>query len=910
MNTGAPAPAGRCPRCGGAQAGGLCPRCLLAAALEPEDDTGADVFADADEAGRQAPRRIGGYQLLGEIARGGAGIVYRAWQGDLKREVALKMLLWGRLESRVARDRFQREAQLMASLDHPGILPVHEVGLHADAPWFSMKLAEGGNLAERAARLHGGHADIARLLAQVARAVEHAHRRGVLHRDLKPSNIVFDRDGNPLVTDFGLARRLQVDSTLTGLDAVIGTPRYVAPEVLTRPAAQLTAAVDIYGLGAILYELLCGEAPFAELTPLEILQQVATRQPRHPREFDTSIAPALEAICLRCLEKRPEDRYRSALALADALEAWVAGARPPLLARLRGMKLALPSRRRRAGLATGVVLVLGLALVMTWQLLREPIPTPDPALAARSVAVLPNGLDVATPGERETARQLAAHLELQAPLRLLPFDATLTIAAAAKSPHDIDATLGAFLFVIVVRLPDEQGFRAVAFDDLREERLFQTRFRSEDVPGVARDLARALHERREHAVAEAALPRSALASLLHAIGWLRYPVEGTNLNAIAALKDAVQEAPDSALAHAWLAYAYLNHGGAAFWVDSAIEEAARAQRMDPALGLAQRMLGLAYFRKGWLARALTAHEQSRTLGSLWVDTELADVYYLTGRFEDSFRTFRDDEPFAPDDQRIRTGIAHLLLTVGESDAGERLMRMAMARQPSALVRTMLEAEIAWYRQDAAKCRELVAGVPAENGGWYFSAPGLLQDCAARQGDFAAALASVIAERQKYADTPESSSANNPMVREAIVLAQLGREAELQPLLAGARQSLQAALDGGNEHPRVWLRMAAVQRLAGETVAAYATLERAFALGLTVNNGNRDALEFLPFQRDVRFQAMRADSEAQVAQQRAKIASQLSPALREPIRSAPESGSERVHADASLVLASAADSQRL
>jgi serine/threonine-protein kinase len=235
----------------------------LSSALDDDEDDGGE-----DATGRHAPLVIGGYRLLGEIARGGAGVVHRAWQPALKREVALKRVLSARLENRESLDRFQREAELMAGLDHPGILPVYEIGLHEGVPWFSMKLAEQGNLAERAATLHGRYDEIARVLVRVARAVQHAHDRGVLHRDLKPSNIVFDREGQPLVTDFGLARQLSVDSTLTGADALIGTPRYVAPEMIATPGAKLTIAVDVYGLGAILYELLTGAPPFSELAPL------------------------------------------------------------------------------------------------------------------------------------------------------------------------------------------------------------------------------------------------------------------------------------------------------------------------------------------------------------------------------------------------------------------------------------------------------------------------------------------------------------------------------------------------------------------------------------------------------------------------------------------------------------------
>ncbi len=840
MNADTRAPAARCPRCGSArntaQTGRLCPRCLLDAALDLDDTLDVDAFADADASDTQTPRRVGGYPLLGEIARGGAGIVYRAWQPELKREVALKMLLSGRLESREALDRFHREAELMASLDHPGILPVYEVGTHADVPWFSMKLAEGGNLAERTKALHGRHEDIARLLAEVARAVDHAHRRGVLHRDLKPSNIVFDRDDHALVTDFGLARRLSVDSTLTGIDALIGTPRYVAPEVLTKPGVELTAAVDIYGLGAILYELLSGVPPLSELTAVQILQQIATRRPRPPRQLDAAIPAALEAICLRCLEKRPEDRYPSAGALASALDTWLARNQPTLWTRLLGRKLALPSRRRRAGWVVAVLLVAVLAATGSWYALREPIPTPDPAIATRTVAVLPSAVQKASPAERQAARQLATHLRLSPPLRLLPFEPTLATLTSTKVPvsdNDADAVLGALLFVEVTALPGNAGFVVTAYDDLREERLYEATFNLADVSGAAQRLADALQQRRQQATAEARLPRRALASLLRAIGWLRTPSTGTATKAIAALKDVITKAPDSALSHAWLAFAYLHHGGESFWLDSAIDEAARAQRMDPSLGMAQGRLGLAYYRKGWFTRAETAYERSRELGSMWVDAELALLYYETGRFDDSYRTWRDDERFVPEDKWGKASIAQLLLTVGETAAGERAMRTAMALEPNPAQDNLREAEIALYRRDAARCRQLASTIDPETNDGYFTASALLRTCAAKQGDFAGALATTEATKRAYSKQGDAPNSNNPALQEAILLAQLNRNDKVPGLLQVARQGLQAAIDSNNEYSRLWLRMAAAQRLGGETDAAYETLEHAFSLGLTV-----------------------------------------------------------------------------
>jgi Tfp pilus assembly protein PilF len=898
----------RCPVCGSARDAslpdGLCARCLLAYALGADSDTREDDLSTpilADEAFAFIQRNVGRYRLLAEIDRGGVGVVYRAWQADLGREVALKMLLPSRLETKDARDRFRREAELMASLDHPGILPVHEVGEHAGLPYYSMKLAERGNLAQRIPALRGRYDEIASLLVSIARAVGHGHGRGVLHRDLKPSNIVFDASGQCMVTDFGLARRIAVDSSLTGIDALIGTPRYVAPEVVTTSGARLTASADVYGLGAILYELLTGQAPFAELTPLQILQQVATRRPQPPRRIDPTIPLALEAICLRCLEKRPGDRYASADALADALQTWLGGAKPSVfLASLRWLKLGSPSWRRRAGVVVSALLFAGLAATAAWHAMREPIPFPDPASATRTVAVLPVDAQKTSPATREAARQLAAHLQLPSTLHLLPFEATLNLFSSKDFPSDdVDAsdTLGAFLFVDVVALAGTRQFALRASDVLREERLYEADFTLADVDAATRKLGEALAQRRQQPTPESHLSPAALASMLRAIRWLQAPAQGTNEKAIAALKDAISKAPESALAHAWLAYAYNQHGGEAFWTDSAIDEAARAQRMDPTLGLAVKQLGAAYYAKSWFTRATAAFEQSLALGSVYVESELCLQYYARARFDESYRMCRERQRFETDDPFPQAVVAQLLFTVGENDAGERAMRVLIGRRSEPALRTLREAEIALYRRDSTRCRKLAGSIDPATLDGYFSASGLIRTCAAQQGDFVAALATIDATKRAYASESGSANGNNPALPEAILLAQLNRNDKVPALLKEARQGLQAAIDSNSEYPRVWLRMAAAQRLGGEVDAAYASLEHAFALGLTVNNRNRSDLEFLPFLGDARFQSLRVKSEAYVAAQREKIVQQLDPAMREPVANGPQGVASRGAADA-------------
>lgn len=320
----------------------LWPALLLAEELAPPLLSGGATapYRGTAASSRPMPEAFGDYEFIEEVGRGGMGVVYRAWQKPLHRKVALKMMTSGDLASSEEITRFRAEAAAIGQLDHPNIVPIYETGEHQGRAYFSMKFIEGETLAARVARGPLPAEEAAQLLFTLAEAVEHAHSKGILHRDLKPSNVLLDTEGQPHITDFGLAKMIQPPATpqveaagkgkpdllsLTQSGAILGTPSYMPPEQAGRFRGSLTPACDVYSLGAILYHLLTGRPPFQAATLVDTLMLVLEQDPVPPRMLNPKVPRDLENICLKCLQKPIDLRYSSAAALAADLHAYLEG---------------------------------------------------------------------------------------------------------------------------------------------------------------------------------------------------------------------------------------------------------------------------------------------------------------------------------------------------------------------------------------------------------------------------------------------------------------------------------------------------------------------------------------------------------------------------------------------------------
>jgi tetratricopeptide (TPR) repeat protein len=611
-------------------------------------ETGEEVPPDSDNS-------FGHYELLGELGRGGMGVVYKARQKGLGRLVALKVVGPAGGAGGPEQQRFRKEAEMVAELDHPHIVPVYEVGEHAGQLYLSMKLFEGGSLAEHLGHFASDQRGAARLLAQVARAVHHAHQRGILHRDLKPANILLDAAGQPHVSDFGLARRVEGDSGLTQSGAIIGTPGYMAPEQAEGRRGPVTTAADVYGLGAVLYALLTGKPPFRGDSVLETLEQVRNREPDPPSRSNPKMDRDLETICLKCLEKDPARRYGSAEALADDLERWLKG--EPIKARALTWTSRFGRWCRRnpvvSALAAtiGVLLLLGVAgLAMgTWLLWREQEQTQKALTEARA-----NHTRAEAQRQRaEVNFRKAYHMVEQLLCAFQPDQNSRPLSVAELRQWQTERAL-AFLAPFCEDPSEEPAVRlqkGVAY--VHTGRVYQV-LGDREKAQKAFHQAVAVFERLVRDFSDNPLYPRELAVALHILAEDLYQAgrladaNGCFRQAVSVWRGAVRDHPADHVACIELANALC------FWFDrdlrapeAALEAAHKAVKLAPELPAPWTALGVASYRSGqWedavraLQEAFRRAEGKMDWGPLHASFFLAMAQWRCGRQDEAMRAYR------------------------------------------------------------------------------------------------------------------------------------------------------------------------------------------------------------------------------------------------------------------------------
>jgi tetratricopeptide (TPR) repeat protein len=850
-----------CPECnsGSRISNGLCLNCLLRGALEDDPaPTAKEAFSEVLVAvkSRDGDWSIGDHDILDEIARGGMGVVYRAREAHSERIVALKCILAYQGDSDQALARFRREAETAARLDHPNIVPIYHVGETADgSPFFTMKYAPGGSLLQARAEFLTHPRESVLLMAKVARAVQYAHEKGVLHRDLKPGNILLDGRGEPLVSDFGLARCEEIGSHLTRSLTSFGTPGYIAPEQADGPAAQLTAAADIYSLGAILFELLTGRPPFIGENALGVLKQSASKSAPLLRTLAPELDRDLETICARCLERDPAARYSSAEIVAHDLENWLEDL--PILARpvglwLRSRRWVRTNRRLAALLAVFLVLV---PVAVGWRMhgKRLQAAMQESILASRSVVVLPF-LDLDKVAADQTlAQSFASSLESElnvfglARVKTAPattFEAVWPKELSKVDQHTsartvltgtvrtvqgrkrisirlLDAATGDSLFT---KLWEENGERnplKAAIKQIGSEMYpilsadgWSVLVQSRVDPGLRNEVAR-----------EAILAGRELTS---------YTVSDFD-NAIALFRKALRAAPDSALAHSYLAMTATSriHYKADFsFLELGNSEADKALLLAPESAEAHKAKASVCYQQGKFSEALEEQLRAIEAGGLeekvvnfigqtldilgrpdqaldWyalpshrtrtpgkMDALAGDCWVKLGDDEHAVQSYNRALEYRPDFSEGVVGISRVRLLQGDSAGAREILRSGKWNRSESAEADQIAAQIEFFARDFQAAEELyrkLAESNADGGGSYYGA---------------------VTYRSALGRTRQA----------------LGDNKGARELLEVCLQKETAALDRAPENPETAYRLAAVEASLAMPDAALSHLRRAVTSG--------------------------------------------------------------------------------
>jgi serine/threonine protein kinase/tetratricopeptide (TPR) repeat protein len=623
---------------------GLCLNCLLRGALdEPETPSGKEAFKEvlAGVKSRDGDWHIADHEILDEIARGGMGVVYQAKEPHSGRIVALKCVLAYQGDSDHVLARFRREAETAARLDHPNIVPIYQVGETADGfPYYTMKYAPAGSLVQAGGPLRQHPRQSVQLLLKVARAVHFAHEKGVLHRDLKPGNILLDNHGEPLVSDFGLARCEAASSYLTRSLASFGTPGYIAPEQADGPAAHLTPSADVYSLGAILFELLAGRPPFVGDNAFAVMKRSSEEPAPKVRTLARHADRDLETICARCLERDPADRYQSAASLAEDLENWLEDR--PIAARRPGMwRQSRRWVRQNRGLAAllGAFCLLG-AASLAWQInaQRSQSSLHENVLARRSVTVVPfYDLDAARVDLAFTqafAASLQDGLTSLGPARVTVIEPNFAVSRNRMSDLGKDGRKNLGRAIVTGMIRRVQGRQRISFqlvDPASKETLF-SHFWEESDPSDGRlafpkQVAQSVYPILSandwadiiQAKSDPGLRNKEANQAMKAGRLLQRGSAADMDKAIALFRRAVELEPNSSLAHAYLAMEATNrmhYSPDRSFLALAKKEAEIALRLSPSSFEAHRALSGVYYQEGKFPEALEQALQTIELGGL------------------------------------------------------------------------------------------------------------------------------------------------------------------------------------------------------------------------------------------------------------------------------------------------------
>jgi tetratricopeptide (TPR) repeat protein len=859
---------------------GLCLNCLLRGALEEDGvPSGKETFKEilAGVKSRDGDWHIADHEILDEIARGGMGVVYQACEPHSGRIVALKCVLTYQDDVDHLVARFRREAETAARLEHPNIVPIYQVGETVEGfPYYTMKYAAAGSLLQARRPLLQHPRQSAALMVKVARAVHYAHEQGVLHRDLKPGNILIDSHGEPLVSDFGLARCEAISSYLTRSLSSFGTPGYIAPEQADGPAAQLTPAADVYSLGAILFELLTGQTPFVGDNAFAVMKRSAEERAPKVRSLAPHVDRDLEIICARCLEREPADRYQSAAEVADDLQCWLDDR--PIRARVPGPVLHLRRwvrRNRMLAAALATVCVIG-AASLAWTIRTQRITSAmnESVLAARSVVVLPF-LDLDTVREdaastRQIIDALQGQLKELGPARVsagnIPGWRKLDeLQKAAESLGGRSILTGTVRNVlgrkrVTVRLLNPGNGEALLVKVLEQDES------KSNSPVTTADLAREIYTvlstdnwteltnsnrdpavRNEEAYEAMQAGRDivtsfyTVADLDHAITLFRRAIEleprsylahcylamaATGRTHLVAdhsflelakkeARTALGLAPNSTEPHRALAGIYYQEGK----FDQALEEQIQTLELG---GISDRMsgfIGMVFDIIGRPDRALSWHQITARLQARQGDAApfIGDCWTKLGDDEQAFFFYNRALELQPGSFQGAVGKCRLHLLRGEFEAAREVCRTRVRDQNDLGEMTQVAAQVEFFSRSYEPARELYSK--------------LLKSDAGGGGSFYGAV------------TYQSALGR--------IAQALGADDEATRLLQASFAAETAALNLQPGNPEAAYRLAAVEACLNKTEAALDHLRQAFKLGW---------LDYRSLQRDPRFDSVRPHPE--------------------------------------------------